>query len=218
MQRARPLATYHDTAARGGLAALPLSIALLSASVIGPWSAAQTLAPASQAAPGSPDAIKQRSQELDAARAEQNRAAESQATLRGEIAAIGQDRSKLNQQLIDSAAQVRGLEDRMSATEARLHSLDGREQELRNNLNSRRGEVIEVLAALQRAGRRTPPALLVRPEDALQSLRTAMLLGAVVPELRARAQKLAGDLSDLVAIRRTITSERDRLAANRDQL
>ena len=57
-----------------------------------------------------------------------------------------------------------------------------------------------MLAALQRAGRRTPPALLVRPEDALQSLRTAMLLGAVVPELRGRAEKLAGDLGELVAL------------------
>ena len=46
-----------------------------------------------------------------------------------------------------------------------------------------------MLAALQRAGRRTPPALLVRPEDALQSLRTAMLLGAVVPELRDAGRK-----------------------------
>ncbi len=71
---------------------------------------------------------------------------------------------------------------------------------------------------LQRAGRRTPPALLVRPEDALQSLRTAMLLGSVVPELRARAQKLAGDLGELVALRKTIATERDRLAADRDKL
>ena len=216
MQRARPLASYHDTARRGGLAALPLSIALLAAGLTGAWSAAQTTAPAPQAAPGSPDAIKQRSQELEAARAEQTRAAETQAKLRGEIAAIGQDRSKLNQQLIDSAAQVRGLEDRMSATETRLHSLDGREQELRNNLNSRRAEMIEVLAALQRAGRRTPPALLVRPEDALQSLRTAMLLGAVVPELRARAEVIANQLGELVALRKAIAGERDRLAADRD--
>src|ERR1700758_4632641 len=126
MQLARPLASYHDTARRSGLKALPLSIALLVAGLTGAWSVAQTVAPAPQAAPNSPHAIKQRSQDLEAARAEQNRAAETQAKLRGEIAAIGQDRSKLNQQLIDSAAQVRGLEDRMSATEARLHSLDGR--------------------------------------------------------------------------------------------
>ena len=75
-----------------------------------------------------------------------------------------------------------------------------------------------MLAALQRAGRRTPPALLVRPEDALQSLRTAMLLGAVVPEMRARAEKLAGDLGELVALRKAIATERDPLALDRDKL
>src|SRR5258705_412989 len=72
--------------------------------------------------------------------------------------------------------------------------------------------------AQQRAGRRTPPALLVRPEDALQSLRTAMLLGSVVPELRIRAEKLAGDLTELVTLRKTIATERDRLAVDRDKL
>ena len=75
-----------------------------------------------------------------------------------------------------------------------------------------------MLAALQRAGRRTPPALLVRPEDALQSLRTAMLLGAVVPELRGRAETLTNDLGELVALRKTIAAERDKLAVDRDKL
>ena len=94
---------------------------------------------------------------------------------------------------------MRGVETRIGDAEARLRPLDGREQQIRASLDSRRSEIVEVLAALQRAGRRTPPALLVRPEDALQSLRTAMLLGAVVPELRGRAEKLAGDLGELVS-------------------
>lgn len=85
-------------------------------------------------------------------------------------------------------------------------------------MEARRTEIIEVLAALQRAGRRTPPALLVRPEDALQSLRTAMLLGSVVPEMRGRAEKLSTDLGELVALRKTIATERDKLAADRDKL
>jgi septal ring factor EnvC (AmiA/AmiB activator) len=75
-----------------------------------------------------------------------------------------------------------------------------------------------VLAALQRAGRRAPPALLVRPEDALKSLRTAMLLGAVVPEMRVRADRLARDLSELVDLRKTIGGERDQLGTDRDGL
>ena len=174
--------------------------------------------PAPQTAAASPDAIKQREQELEAARAQQKSAAEAQAKLKAEIASIGQDRTKLNQQLIDIAANVRAVETKIDDAEARLRSLDGREQQMRTSLDSRRAEIVEVLAALQRAGRRTPPALLVRPEDALQSLRTAMLLGAVVPELRGRAEKLAGDLGELVALRKTIATERDQLAADRDKL
>ena len=166
----------------------------------------------------SPDAIKQREQELEATRAQQKSAAELQAKLKADIAAIGQDRSKLNAQLIDIAAQVRGVETQIDDAEARLRPLDSREQQMRGSLDSRRSEIVEVLAALQRAGRRTPPALLVRPEDALQSLRTAMLLGSVVPELRGRAEKLAGDLTELVTLRKTIAGERDRLALDRDKL
>jgi septal ring factor EnvC (AmiA/AmiB activator) len=40
----------------------------------------------------------------------------------------------------------------------------------------------------------------------------------VVPELRLRAEKLAGDLTELVTLRKTIATERDRLAADRDKL
>jgi len=166
----------------------------------------------------SEDAIKQRAQELDAARTQQKTSEELQQKLKADIAAIGQDRGKLNQQLIDIAARVRGVESRMADTEARLRPLDEREQRIRVSLESRRSEIVEVLAALQRAGRRAPPALLVRPEDALQSLRTAMLLGAVVPEMRARADALVTDLGELVSLRKSIREERDQLASDRDKL
>ena len=180
--------------------------------------AAQVAESTPQTTAVSPDAIKQREQELEAARAQQKGAAELQQKLAIGIASIGQDRSKLNQQLIDIAAQVRSVETRIGDAEARLRPLDSREQQIRGSLDSRRSEIVEVLAALQRAGRRTPPALLVRPEDALQSLRTAMLLGSVVPELHARTQKLADDLGELVALRKNIATERDQLAVDRDKL
>jgi len=230
MLAARNIPSYPDTARSGPLtsgsgpltsARISLSIALLSAGFSGlspTTTAAQVAGSAPQAATASPDAIKQREQELEAARAQQKGAAELQQKLKADIAAIGQDRSKLNAQLIDIAAQVRGIETRIGDAEARLRPLDSREQQIKGSLDSRRAEIVEVLAALQRAGRRAPPALLVRPEDALQSLRTAMLLGSVVPELRARAEKLTGDLSELIALRKTIASERDHLATDRDKL
>src|SRR5581483_9730792 len=182
-------------AARGdahSFARTPVSLAsiiLISAGFAsaGLSASAQVADPAQQAATASADAIKQREQELEATKAQQKSSAETQAQLKAEIAALGQDRSKLNAQLIDVAAQVRTVETRIGDAEARLRPLDAREQEIRGSLDSRRAEVVEVLAALQRAGRRTPPALLVRPEDALQSLRTAILLGSV------RTRRLAQD-------------------------
>jgi len=222
MQPARNIPSYPDTARGGALASarISLSIALLSAGFAGLSlsAAAQVAESTPQAAAPSPDALKQREQELEATRAQQRSAAELQQKFKAEIAAIGQDRSKLNTQLIDIAAQVRTVESRIGDAEARLRPLDSREQQIRGSLDSRRAEVVEVLAALQRAGRRAPPALLVRPEDALQSLRTAMLLGSVVPELRARAEKLANDLTELVSLRKSIASERDHLGIDRDKL
>lgn len=193
---------------------------LLSGELAGTTAAhAQTAAaPQQQAAAPPSDLIRQREQELQTIRQQQDKAAELQARLKADIAAIGQDRSKLNQQLIDVAARVRAVEGKIDDVEVRLRPLDSREREIRGSLQSRRGEIAEVLAALQRAGRRAPPALLVRPEDALQSLRTAMLLGSVVPEMRARAEKLVADLGELVGLRKAISSERDQLAVDRDRL
>jgi len=211
-----------DTVSRPLKRPTPLALALLLSAGFAVVSlspaVAQSAAPAPQAQAISPEAIKQREEELEATREQQRKAAELQQKLKADIAAIGQDRSKLNAQLIEIATQVRGFETRIGETEGRLRPLDSREQQLRASLDSRRAEIIEVLAALQRAGRRTPPALLVRPEDALQSLRTAMLLGSVVPELRGRAEKLAADLGELVNLRKTIATERDILGRDRDRL
>jgi septal ring factor EnvC (AmiA/AmiB activator) len=223
MQATRETSLYHDTVRRGQPRSVctPLSMILLTASFAGTMLSpanAQVAAVAPQATAPSSDVIKQREQELEAARAQQKSAAELQEKLKADIAAIGQDRSKLNQQLIDIAAGVRGVETRIGDAEARLRPLDARERQIRSSLDSRRSEIVEVLAALQRAGRRAPPALLVRPEDALQSLRTAMLLGSVVPEMRARAERLVGDLTELISLRKTIAAERDQLAVDRDKL
>ena len=69
---------------------------------------------------------------------QQRKAAELQQKLKADIAAIGQDRSKLNQQLIDIATQVRGVETRIGETEGELRPLDSREQQVRASLDSRR--------------------------------------------------------------------------------
>ena len=104
------------------------------------------------------------------------------------------------------------MEERAAQTQERLDVLDDKEQALRTSLQERRGLIAEVLAALQRIGRQTPPALMIRAEDALQSVRSAMMLGAVLPEMRHQAEVLAADLAELVRLRTQIADERGRLA------
>jgi septal ring factor EnvC (AmiA/AmiB activator) len=157
------------------------------------------------------DTLKQRDQELETLRAQQKKAAETEATIKREIESLGADRRKLNQDLVDTATRIRDLERKIAASEARLKPLDANEARVRQSLEARRATIAEVLAAMQRMGLHPPPALMVSPEDALQSVRSAMLLGAVVPQLRERMQALANDLGELVRLRKDIAAERDGL-------
>src|SRR6202035_1963829 len=177
----------------------------------------QVPSPSVVPAPGTPakpdlNVLKQHDQELDAARAQQRAALEAQTRLKLEIEAIGADRRTLNQQLIDTAARVRDVETNIEATQARLKPLDEREHIFQTSLDERRTVIVEILAALQRIGRQPPPALMVRPEDALQAVRTAIMLGAVVPEMRTQADALAGDLAELLRVRKDIDGENAKLS------
>ena len=167
--------------------------------------------PRSNAPPASLEGIKQRDKELEALRAEQRKALENEARLKREIESIGDDRRKFNQQIIESAARVVNVEERIAKAQERLAPLDDNEQALRRSLEHRRSLIAEVLAALQRMGRQAPPGLMIRAEDALQSVRSAMMLGAVLPEMRQQAETLAGDLAELVRLRKQIAEERETL-------
>src|SRR5262249_24797856 len=76
--------------------------------------------------------------------------------------------------------------------------------------------IVEILAALQRAGHQPPPALLVQPEDALKAVRTAITLGTILPDMRSQADAISGDLADLLTVRNPIVSENEHLAQDRD--
>jgi len=162
---------------------------------------------------GKLDLLKQRDKDLETLRGAQSKAAETEAAIKREIEQIGSDRRKLNQSLIDTAARLRAVEAKVAATQARLEPLDRNERTLRRSLQGRRAAIGEVLAALQRIGRRPPPALIASPEDALQAVRTAMVLGAVLPEMRNEVDALANNLAELAKVRKQIGAERDKLKA-----
>lgn len=211
-----PCPSHRNARRRHKPAALAVALALAGPALASSALHAQTSS-VSKGTPGS-ELLKQREQELQAARADQRKAAENEKRLRLEIEALGDDRRKLNQALIDAAGKLRDVEGRIASGETQLRALEQQEAKQRASLAQRQAVIAEVLAALQRIGRRPPPAVLAHPEDALQAVRTAMMLGAVLPGMREQAQKLAIDLAELVRTRAGIAEEKSKLTRDHADL
>ncbi|TBZ11011.1 murein hydrolase activator EnvC family protein [Rhizobium leguminosarum] len=133
--------------------------------------------------------------------------------LQQSIADLEKSTESIRQALIDSAARRKALEKQILESEKKLADLGVKEDGIRRSLHQRRGLLAEVLAALQRMGRNPPPALLVTPDDALGSVRSAILLGAVVPGIRKETDKLAADLASLAALQTASAAEKISLTA-----
>jgi len=139
---------------------------------------------------------------------------ERQKALEAEIAALDKDRATLAAALISTGERIGGLEAAVAAAERRLARAHEDEAAIRVSLAERKAVLAEILAALERIGRRPPPALLVSPGDARGAVRSALLLGSVLPEIRVEADALAADLAALARIEAEITAERTARAAD----
>jgi len=138
--------------------------------------------------------------------------AEDRAKLAAEIETLRSDRSRLSQRMIETADRIRATELRIGTVEERLMTLKESEAKARTSLESRRAVVIDVLAALQRVGATPPPLLFADPDAILDTVRSSILLGSVVPELKGETDALMADLSAIERIRQTAAAERDALA------
>ncbi len=137
---------------------------------------------------------------------EQRRAIES------EIETIRADRARLTAALIETTGKVQDAERSVAAADERLTSLNAIADARSRSLETRRGAIAEVLAALQRMGANPPPAILVKPGDMAEAVRAATLLADMIPDLKAKMDALRRDIDDLSKTRESIARERDGLA------
>lgn len=150
--------------------------------------------------------------ELEKLQKEIGTSLERQKELQAQAEAARAEAEAIRAKLIETAARVQTHEADVSASEDRLQGLKGAEAVLTAQLERRKDDMAELLAALTRLDRHPPPALAVRPDDALASIRSALLLGTLVPELQAEATELRDRLEQLAALRREIGEERKVLA------
>ncbi|WP_162150955.1 murein hydrolase activator EnvC [Ahrensia sp. 13_GOM-1096m] len=134
-----------------------------------------------------------------------------------EVEAIRKDRAAITAALIQSAKTEKKLAADIFQLQEDLLALETQKADIQIGLWERRGALAEVLAALQRMGLNPPPAILVTPEDALGSVRSSILLSAVVPHMRAETEILIADIQELDQITGSITSEQEKLKSTRQE-
>jgi septal ring factor EnvC (AmiA/AmiB activator) len=138
--------------------------------------------------------------------------------LQEEVSGHAAVRENLKNTLIDATVRLQETEARAAGIEAKLEALAADEKKLVDSLDSRRAIITEVLMVLQRMGRRPPPALLARPQDILEAMRASLLLGDLLPEMRAETQALQADLAELVRLRDQTRTEQARLSSEKAAL
>ncbi|HVW93173.1 MAG TPA: peptidoglycan DD-metalloendopeptidase family protein [Devosia sp.] len=134
--------------------------------------------------------------------------------LQREIANMNGDSAKQNAALIAAGQRIKIAEIEIDSMQERLAALSDAEKQVRGRLDGADASISNMLAALERISLNPPPALIVDPSDALGSARSALLISAILPQLRAKADQVVADLKHLQDIRAESLKQQDELQAN----
>ncbi len=123
--------------------------------------------------------------------------------------ALASEAAALRQKLIATAARIQGLERDQSVLADQIAQLQAQDEALASGFAADRVSVTRLLAILERLQHDMPPALAVRPDDALAAARGAMLVGASLPPVYARAAALARRIEKLKSTRAALIARRN---------
>ena len=165
-------------------------------------------------APGATPELEAQQHALEAIEASISISRERADALKQEIEDMKGDRAKQNAALIAAAERVKLAETDIAALEDRLGELIVQELEVRGRLDGADTNISNVLAALERISRDPPPALMIKPDNALDSARSALLIAAILPQLRDRADAVTADLARLGEIKAAALEQQEKLEAN----
>ncbi|HWY65555.1 MAG TPA: peptidoglycan DD-metalloendopeptidase family protein [Rhizomicrobium sp.] len=121
---------------------------------------------------------------------------------------LAAEAASLRQKLIATAARIEGLEQQKADADVQIVRLTAQDASLSAGFARDRVAVTKLLGVLERLQHDMPPALAMRPDDALGAARGAMLIGASLPPVYAQAASLS---------RRIDALKRTRLALEQQQ-
>ena len=128
--------------------------------------------------------------------------------------ALASQTAALQRKLVDTASRIEALEAEKIAIDAAVVRLSADYARLSASFAEDRDTVIRLLAVVERVNHDKPPAMAVRPDDALGAARAAMLLGAWLPPRYNEAAALSRRINDLKRTRTALTERRAEATRN----
>jgi len=126
---------------------------------------------------------------------------------------VEQDLALLRRDMVAAARIIQGQESKASGLIKALAGLKAEEDAKVSRLAASRGHMASVLVALQRVARYPPEALMMQPMSPADTVRSAILLRAAVPEIKRRAFRLREDLESLSKARGDMSEKQVQLAS-----
>jgi murein hydrolase activator len=133
---------------------------------------------------------------------------------RNQSEALAGQAADLQRRLIATAARVESLEEEELRLDAEVLRLTAENARLTARFAQDRVSVSHLLAVIERLQHDLPPAMAVRPDDALSAARSAMLIGASLPGVYRQAAGLARKIEELRRIRISLIQRRTEAAQN----
>ncbi len=131
---------------------------------------------------------------------------------------IERELARLRRDMVAAANIIQARERRAAELIKSVDELKAKENAKLARLTAQRGQLAGVLMALQRVARYPPEALITQPISPADTVRSAILLRAAVPEINRLAFRLREDLESLARARRDMAEKKAQLTGVTDSL
>ena len=125
---------------------------------------------------------------------------------------------ELGEQLVLTGRRQRRLEQELTRLDRRLADLNTVKGDLVSRLATDRESIVQLIAALERLGRRPATLSLFQPKSALETARSVGVISNMVPLINARSAEVRTNLESLVRVEDSLIEEQQNLVRTEDSL
>ncbi len=131
---------------------------------------------------------------------------------------ISDELGRIRAEMVAAARAAQESEEVLSELEGQLSDLSSQEGDRREILRRRSEQMTGVLMALQRLARRPTEALIAQPQTPANTVRSAILMGAAIPQIQQSVGDLRGEVDMVGRLRNDVIEQKKRIASTTTRL